>query len=114
MLFRSLANIIYKFCKENGYDIKIFYRMAVNCFCHYTAEPAIHDDHAFPHYVFLMYLNDFDEGYTSLYDENDVLIQKIVPSKYKAVIYTGPHKAGYPALDQHKFVLVATFGTDLK
>ena len=104
-------NIFIRFCQENNIKIKNILRAAVNMSLYDPAEVNdIHIDHKFEHYNFLMYLNEFDNGCTLIYDKDLKMTKKIIPKKYDAVVFGGePHAHEHCAVGQRRLVLVVTF-----
>ena len=108
----SMFEMLFKrFCEENNIKINNILRAAVNTTLYDPAEVnEIHVDHKFEHYNFLMYLNEFDNGCTLIYDKNDNIIQTIVPKKFDVVIFGGDrHAHQYCDVGQRRVVLVITF-----
>lgn len=102
-----------RICKDNYINVKYIYRCAINgTTYHQDKHCDIHRDHDFEHYNFLMYLNDFNSGYTYLFDDKYNIKQTITPQKNKAVIFDGCwHAQGFCSPGQTRFVLIITFGT---
>ena len=100
-----------RFCEENNIKVNHVLRASINTTVYDPAEVSdIHIDHDFPHYNFLLYLNEFDNGCTIIYDKDDNVIKKIVPKKYDAVVFDGERHANqHCAVGQRRVVLVITF-----
>ncbi len=110
----KVLSLFKRICLENNIKLKKVYRAALNTSTHYPdLHGDIHKDHIFDHYVFLMYLNDFDFGYTYIFDENKNLKYTIYPEKFKFVIFDGsPHAQGFCRIGQRRVVLAITFGME--
>jgi len=104
-------NIFKNFCEKNSIKVNMVLRSAVNfSFSEPYVHSPIHVDHTFPHNVFIAYLNNFSCGETLLFDDNNVLVDKIVPEKYCAVVFDGQKHAIAPCSPYEiRIVLVTTF-----
>lgn len=100
-----------KICEENNINVKTIYRSAINSTHYYdTLYCDPHKDHEFNHYVFLMYINKFDNGFTYIFDENKNIKNIIYPSENKIVIFKNAlHAHGFCNIGQRRLVLVITF-----
>jgi hypothetical protein len=100
-----------RFCEENDIKVNNILRACVNTTLYDPAEVnEIHVDHDFEHYNFLMYLNEFDNGQTLIYDKDDNIVQTIFPKKYDVVIFGGErHAHRHCGVGQKRVVLVITF-----
>jgi hypothetical protein len=100
-----------RFCEENGIKINHILRASFNTTLYDPAENStIHIDHNFEHHNFLLYLNEFDNGSTLIYDKDNNIVQTIIPKKYDAVVFSGlPHANQHCAVGQRRVVLVITF-----
>ncbi len=106
-----------RICKDNGIDVRTIYRMSFNLtFSDPSKYGDPHQDHPnFPHKVMLIYLNEFDDGVTFLFDEKgENIVDKIIPAKDKFAVFGGGiHAQGFCRPQQHRLVLVATFDGDV-
>jgi hypothetical protein len=60
-----------------------------------------------------MYLNEFDYGYTYIFDDDNNIKYTILPEIYKCVIFKGlPHAGGFCRIGQRRVILVVTFGME--
>lgn len=106
----EMAYTIFKnFCDQNNVPVKKIFRASFNLTIASSLPNAgVHQDHKFPHNVFVMYLND-TSGDTQLI-ENDVITQSISPKKNKAIIFNNqPHTHLFPNIDEYRIVMVFTF-----
>ena len=108
----GIAHTIFtRFCSENNIKFNNVLRAAINTTVYDPAETnTIHVDHNFPHYNFLLYLNEFDNGSTILYNENEIITKKIIPNKFDVVVFPGQkHAHGHCEVGQRRVVMVVTF-----
>jgi len=98
-------------CENNNIEPKIIYRMCFNTTVHYSNQHSgIHKDHMFEHKNFILYLNDFSNGSTFLFDESKNLTKEIKSQKNKVVFFDGYHAQGFCKENERRVVLVVTFG----
>jgi hypothetical protein len=99
-------------CEQNGVEYNTLYRMSFNTSYHYEdMHGDIHKDHPFSHNNFVLYLNDFSNGSTYLFDEEKNLTKEIKAKKNKAVFFDGcNHAYGFCNFYEKRVVMVATFG----
>jgi hypothetical protein len=111
--YEDALKLFDRFCVENKITYQHIFRAAINITWNNVTSSGygcIHKDHSFPHYNFLMYLNDFDDGHTFIFDDDNHLIKTITPSKNKIAIFDGKlHAQGFCRLNQRRVVLVITF-----
>jgi hypothetical protein len=109
--YYAAIKIFRRFCEENNIPYSKILRAALNVSHHSTYKyGAIHVDHKFPHYNFLMYLNDFTDGNTYIFDDNLDLLEEVIPEKNKVVVFDGKkHAQGFCAPNEKRIVLVVTF-----
>lgn len=107
----AAEEIFDRICGENFIRADTIYRMAFNISFHEpTRHGDIHVDHHYPHYVMVIYLNDFEEGKTFLFDKKYKEIDSYQPKKNKFIVFEGcNHAQGYCAPNQSRLVLVVTF-----
>jgi len=107
----SFLKIFEKFCKVNGIKYNQVLRSAINCTLHYNDKMGpIHRDHSIPHCNFIMYLNEFTNGPTYIFDEDKKECKMTIPEKYKGVVFDGVyHSHGFCAPHERRVVLVVTF-----
>jgi hypothetical protein len=112
--FEPFNQIFQNFCKKHNIPVKTILRSSINNNYYYPDKFGdIHVDHNFPHYNFLLYMNDFTDGPTFLFNEDGTnMIREIKAEKYKAVIFPGvPHAAGFCAPGENRIVMITTFTT---
>ena len=121
--FKNNYDICYgifkRFCDENNIIVNKVLRAALNnTYYHPQAMADLHMDHPFYHKNFVMYLNEFDNGYTYIFsgnhndpdDADHKLIGTIIPKKNEAVVFNDSrHAQGFCAPNQNRYVLVFTF-----
>ena len=112
----NVYSLFNKICKQNSIPVKRVFRSSVNFSGHGNGiHDFIHKDHKFEHYVFLMYLNEFHEGYTFLFDQNKKIVESIVPAKNKIAIFPNmSHARGYTLPGETRVVWVVTFEMEKK
>lgn len=109
--YQNVFDLFNRFCSENKIQYSNVLRAAVNIT---TATNVLHGDihidHAFPHYNFIMYLNDFSDGHTYLFDDGNNITKKIDPSKHKVLVFDGQkHAQGFCRAGEKRAILVVTF-----
>ena len=58
-------------CAKHGIEHRVIYRACLNVTTFDTDKMGeLHDDHRFPHKVFIMYLNDFSNGALYIQDRD--------------------------------------------
>ena len=105
-----VRRIFDKFCIQNNITYNKLLRACVYSTTYNTGlHGDVHVDHSFPHYNFILYVNDdYTNGETYIYFENDLV--KIKPEKYKAIVFNGvPHAQGFCGVGERRVVLVITF-----
>jgi len=107
----AAKEIFDKFCLETGVKYKTIFRAAINS-TSYSPEihSEIHVDHEFKHNNFILYLNEFSNGHTLIFDENNNVIHDIVPKALKGVIFGGElHAQQFCDIHERRVILVITF-----
>lgn len=109
-------DILNSFCEINNLQYTKIYRAAINLSYNSNnlekyQDP--HTDHNFSHKVFLMYLNNFSDGHTYLFEkENNKFVEKmtILAKKNKIVCFDGNiyHTAGFCKTGERRVVCVIT------
>lgn len=106
-----------RICNENGIEVRNIYRMSFNLtFSDPSRHGDPHKDHPhFSHKIMLIYLNQFDDGFTFLLDDKaERIVDKIVPGKDKFSVFDGDmHAQGFCRPQQHRMVMVITFDGDV-
>jgi hypothetical protein len=110
-IFQIFHNIFNKFCKSHNIKFNKIHRAHINCSFYMPEEHGdIHIDHKFPHYNFLLYLNDFSKGSTYIFNEDNTVYKAVSASKYKAVVFDGQkHSQGFCSPGERRIVCVITF-----
>lgn len=105
-------SIFLDFCNQNNISVNTILRAAINTTT-YSPEKygVIHVDHeGFLHNNFIMYLNDFDDGHTYIFDDENNIEKVINSKKNKAFVFDGKsHAQGFCLPNQKRTVLVFTF-----
>ena len=109
-LFSFAEEIFKSFCKKQNIKVNTIFRAAFNCTWRTSeSHTGIHTDHNFPHYNFILYLNDAS-GDTVIFDKDNQEVLRIKPEKHKAVVFSGePHAQECCAIDERRVVMVVTF-----
>lgn len=112
------------FCAKHGIAVNKILRASLNLTTHHAAKLGeAHTDHLIPHKTVIMYLNEFDDGSTVLFDKysegkhevipgNEVpILYKISAKKGKVVCFDGLyfHAAESPRDRQRRVICVITF-----
>lgn len=110
-VYQYVEPIFLDICKANNVEVNTIFRANVNSTSHHNLKHGdIHDDHDFPHKQFIWYLNDFTDGPTYLFDENDKLEKTTAVGKNKIAIFSGQrHAQGFCAPNEDRVVMVFTF-----
>jgi len=112
-LFKKFADLFLDICSKNQISVNCILRAAINCTYHYPDKLGeVHIDHdGFDHYNFVMYLNNFDNGSTYIFDElGNNFLKEAIADKNKFIIFNGlPHAQGFCAPGQLRRTLVFTF-----
>lgn len=109
--FDIFVKIFLRLLKQEGITASKIYRACINnTFAHSDKHGNIHTDHHYDHCNFLLYLNDFDDGDTYLFDSDNKIKYTIKSEKYKMAIFEGDyHAQGFCRPGQMRSVLVFTF-----
>lgn len=101
--------------KRNGVTVRKIYRMAINLtFSDPSKFGDPHVDHEFPHNNLLIYINDFDDGYTYMVDKENNVLDKVKGKKDTFVIFDGcRHAQGFCSPQQSRYVIICTFDGDV-
>jgi hypothetical protein len=109
----EFEKVFIDWCEQNDVKWNKILRSSINVTTHQPVGVNIHQDHAFPHKNWLVYLNDFTGGGTQFYNKyNDgyKLIHETDPKKYNVVMSDGEwHSAGFPSPHEIRVVMVVTF-----
>ena len=105
-------SIFMRVCRDNGVKVKTLYRLAVN-----ATEASAHargdlhvDQGSHKHRVFLLYLNEFSDGSTYVYLNDDYEPYEVKAAPFKAVVFDGElHAQGFCRVGERRLVFVATF-----
>jgi hypothetical protein len=112
--YAPFYDIFKSFCSQNNIKVEKVLRATVNYTLFENGLSAYpHVDHAFPHFNFVLYLNDCVGGHTLIYgkgEEEGKVIKSIRPEKYKAVIFSGEsHAVSEIEPSEQRIVVVFTF-----
>ena len=106
----KFKNLFLKICKQNDVKPSLIYRMAINSnFTHPDPFSGVHEDHGFEHTNFIMYLSEFTNGETYLFDYQYQITDIIKPELNKYAFFKGPHAAGTCLPGERRLVFVTTF-----
>jgi hypothetical protein len=110
-IYDNCYSLFKDFCEQNSIEHNTIYRTSLNSTYHIPDDMVdIHIDHHKEHKVFLLYLNEFTEGYTYIFDKDNNLIKTVYPQKFKGVVFSGePHSHGFCSPFQRRLVLVVNF-----
>lgn len=111
LVYANAIDLFNSFCLKNDVKYNKILRAAFNT-SHYDPDEHvdIHVDHSFHHYNFIMYLNEFTDGYTYIHDDDNNIVKKIVPSVNKAVVFSGDkHSHSFCSPKERRVILVITF-----
>ena len=111
--YSQVLDIFNDICDQNDINVKTIYRMNVNTTTHQPDQYGdIHIDHEFKHNNFILYLNDFTDGSTYLFNDNENLTKEIKSEKNKAVFFKGNHAQGFCKPYERRVCLVVTYGEE--
>lgn len=110
--YEAAEMLFLNFCDQQNIKVNNIIRAAIN-FNTYEGEGWLppHVDHDFPHQVFIGYLNEFSNGSTYLFDDDENVIHEFVPKLNDAIVFDGQtkHSASSPKPSEVRIVLVITF-----
>lgn len=108
--FHHFRKIFLEWCEHNDIKVNTIYRACVNLTLHTDGEFTVpHKDHDFPHYNWIMYLND-SSAHTLLFDENLEIVERIKPEENTCVLFDGcTHAHELPSGLDQRVVVVFTF-----
>jgi hypothetical protein len=109
--FEAVANIVVEICRSNNVEISTIHRAVIhNSYYHPVKFGAIHTDHNFPHKQLIWYLNDFTQGPTYIFNEQNEIIKETKFDKNCYCIFNGfKHAQGFCAPYENRVVVVFTF-----
>jgi len=104
-------DVFLKICESKKIPVNVILRANINNTYHMPDKHCpIHQDHPFPHKIFLWYLNEFTGAPTYLFDDEDNLIKELQVGKNKVNIFDGQkHAHGYCAPGEFRMALIFTF-----
>lgn len=104
-------NIFKRFCTENNIKVNTIFRAALNSTMHSNYEVTrIHTDHEFEHKNFILYVNEFENGQTCIFDSEHKLIKQVETELHKAIVFSGePHAHNFCRCGERRVILVITF-----
>tara|TARA_R100001086_G_scaffold210720_1_gene126625 strand:- start:890 stop:1396 length:507 start_codon:yes stop_codon:yes gene_type:complete len=93
--FQKIAK---RFATRHKIPCNVFLRGAINLTYPQSGKSAVHIDHNFPHYQFLLHLNKADGGSTLILDSKGQVIKTISPKQFKGFGFKGglPHCMTFP------------------
>ena len=105
--FQKLAQ---RFATRYKIPCNVFLRGSLNLTYPQSGRSAVHVDHNFPHYQFLLHLNKADGGSTLILDSKGQVIKTISPKQFKGFGFKGglPHCMTFPNTGR-RVVAVLTF-----
>ena len=106
-------DIFKNFCAEHNIEVDTVFRAALNSTLHSPySRTRIHTDHKFEHNNFILYINEFTQGQTYIFDNDHNLVKQIEPALHKAVIFSGePHAHNFCSPNERRIILVITFSS---
>lgn len=109
--WESIHKLFKEICVKYNIEHNIIYRANLNVTLFDKDKMGdLHTDHSFPHKNFIIYLNDFSNGFTYILDEDSKEIKEIKPEKFKVVIFGGNmHAQGFCNIKERRVVLIITF-----
>ena len=107
----EFVNIFETFCKKNNIKYKEILRICVNLNLNIGIEKAeVHKDHLYDYKHLIVYLNEFEEGETYLFDDDKKTITKTIkPKKYKGVAFDSCWHSASPPKKGRRVIIVYTF-----
>lgn len=123
-LFTFFDDIRKSFCDIHNISFTRYLRASLNLSLYFNSEHSEpHIDHPFPHKSIIMYLNDFTNGSTIIFDKQfdgttstitdnaPIILQKIEGKKGKITCFDGSyyHATAWPAAGQRRIICVMTF-----
>lgn len=111
IFYDKFKEVFLNICNSNGIKVNTILRSAINCTYHASQKIGdIHIDHNFPHNVMILYMNDFTEGSTLIFNDHDEIIRESSPEKDKYIIFSGePHAQRFCAPGELRATFVVTF-----
>ena len=93
--FQKIAK---RFATRHKIPCNVFLRGSINLTYPQSGKSAVHIDHNFPHYQFLLHLNKADGGSTLILDSKGQVIKTISPKQFKGFGFKGgvPHCMTFP------------------
>jgi len=109
--YDTCIDIFKNFCAEHNVEVNTIFRAAFNSTLHSPyRRTRIHTDHDFEHKNFILYVNEFTQGQTCIFDKDHNLVKQVEPELHKAVIFSGePHAHNFCSLNERRIILVITF-----
>lgn len=109
-------SLVKDLCEKNDLELQYLIKMFAVGTYHVPGDKHgdIHTDHEnveWDYYHFILYLTDFTEGYTYIYDDDKQnVIMVIKPKKHRAVIFDRCyHAQGHCGVNDHRVVIAGTF-----
>lgn len=111
-LTNPAEQIFYQLSDQAGFEVKKILRSAFNLtWNHPQTYCDVHKDHPFPHYNFLLYLNDAPGANTILFAEDgETIVAESEAKRNDAVFFSGElHAHRFCRPNNRRVVLVVTF-----
>lgn len=103
-------NLFLKICQKENIKPSLIYRMSINSnFAQVDPFGGVREDHGFEHTSFVMYLSEFTDGQTYLFDYRYQITEIIKPELYKYAFFKGPYADGTCLPGERRLVFVVTF-----
>ena len=109
--FDTCVDILKNFCAQHNVEVNTIFRAAFNSTFHSPyGRTRIHTDHDFEHKNFILYVNEFNQGQTCIFDDKQNLLKQVEPELHKAIIFSGePHAHNFCMPNERRIILVITF-----
>ena len=110
-VYPYFEQILIKSCEQVGIKLNSIYRGSINSTVYSPDKYGqIHTDHDFPHNNFILYLDEFTDAPTYIFDKDNNVIKTSSVGKNKFIIFSGePHAQGFCAPNERRTVVVFTF-----
>jgi hypothetical protein len=109
--YHMFENIFYRWIKQNNLELpNKIYRAGLNLTLHNDKDFSVpHYDHEWPHWNWIMYLNDNDAA-TLLFDTDYNITQQFPAKKFHACAFENTlHAHQFPKINEFRYVVVFTF-----
>jgi hypothetical protein len=111
IIYSNYFNFFHEIFKRNCPTHNFLLRMSLNLtFFHPEKHGDIHVDHDFEHNNMIIYLNSFSNGKTYLFDNNNEIVDEILPALNSGCIFPGNlHAQGFCNPGESRLILIATY-----